>query len=473
MRLTLRCVVKTMPMVVGSLLWPLSPVWADNSPSIIRDAEVEAIVRSYTEPVFRAGGINPDLVTVRVLGDATINSFVTTGNRMFLQTGLIAQAKTPNMLIGVIAHESGHVAGGHIIRMGPELQKASVISMLGLALGVLAGAASGRGDVAVGAMAAGQEAAMKTYFSFSRANEGSADSFAMKALDASHQSTRGLLQFFEYLSGQEILAAANQDPYVRTHPLTTDRVEALRTHEAASPWSDVMDSPSAQARHDRMLAKLFAFLEPGPRTFQRYPATNTSVPARYARAIAYYRVGELNRALPLIDGLIQEAPTDPYFHELRGQMLLENGRLPDARLAYEQANRLAPNEPLIAISLAQVLVAINTPETLQQALPLLKVGLAREKDNPLGWRLLGQADNGLGDEAHARYALAEYAMLVGDYPQAVYHAKGALRGITSKDPAWLRLQDITDEAQQEIERLKSARSRLIEGRLVDDTLRRP
>lgn len=428
---------------------------ADDGPSIIRDAEIESILHSYSDPLFRAGGINPNLVTLRLLNEPTINSFVTTGNRMFIYTGLVLQAKTPNQLIGVIAHESGHVAGGHIIRLQPELEKASVLSLLSLAVGALAGVASGgRGDVAAGAMAAGQEATLKNFFSFSRSVEGSADAFAMKVLDASHQSARGLLEFFEYLEGQEALVTANQDPYIRTHPLTTERIDAVRNHVDSSPYSEVTDSPAAQARHDRMLAKLFGFLETTPRTLQRYPETDQSVPARYARSIAYFRIGEIDKSLPLINSLLKDSPNDPYFNELKGQMLFENGRLPEARVSYERAVHLAPNEQLIAISLAQVLVGIGKPDTFREAIPLLNEALAREHDNALGWRLLGSADAGLGDDAHATYALAEYAMLVGDYPQAAYQAKAALRQLPQKDPAWLRLQDISSEAERETDAMK-------------------
>lgn len=422
-------------------------------PSILRDAEIETIIRDYANPLFRAAGLPPDLVTIRLLNDSSLNAFVTSGNRMFIHSGLILRTETPGQLIGVIAHETGHIAGGHIARIGDEIEKAAITSLAALALGAAAGVATGSGDVGMATMALGQTVAQRNFFAFSRTQESSADAFAMKVLDATDQSAAGLLEFFEVLEGQEILASARQDPYVRTHPLTAERISALRHHvETAGARSAV---PSAeQALHDRMVAKLFAFLQPQGRTFQRYPETDESVAARYARSIAYFRRGQIDQALPLIDGLIAEYPQDPYFYELRGQMLVENGRVRDGLPSYQKAVELAPNQPLIAVSYGHALIESGEPAALDQARTVLSDALHDDPANAFAWRLLGMAAGRAGDEGGASYALAEYALRAGDPSQALYHAGKAERLVAQSDPRWLRIQDIEQEAQNRLERSK-------------------
>lgn len=419
--------------------------------SVLRDAEIEGIIRSYADPLFRAAGLPPDSIRIRILDDPTLNAFVTTGNRMFIHSGLLIKTETPNQLIGVIAHETGHIAGGHIARMGPEMEKAMITSLLATALGVVAGAAAGRADAGMAAMTLGGSLAQRTLFAFTRTQESSADAFAMKVLDATNQSAEGLLEFFRTLEGQELLVSAQQDPYVRTHPLTEDRIAAVQHHvDEKGPPPKI---PSTQqAEHDRMVAKLFAFLNTQGRTLQRYPVTDGSVAARYARAIAYYRRAEMAKALPEIDSLLKDYPNDPYFYELKGQMLVETARISEGLPAYRKAVALAPNEPLIAISYGHALVESSDPADLKEAQKILRAALAREPDHAFGWRLMGSAYGKAGDEARAAYALAEYALLTGDRSQARFQAEKAEKGIKQADPLWLRLQDIKNEAQQGEER---------------------
>lgn len=439
---------------MAMVLAPAGRALADaRGPSILRDAEIESIIRDYANPLFRAAGISPDLVSIRLLNDSSLNAFVTTGNRMFIHSGLIMRTETPGQLIGVIAHETGHIAGGHIARIGDEVEKAAITSLAALALGAAAGMATGNGDVGLATMALGQTVAQRNFFAFSRTQESSADAFAMKVLDATDQSAAGLLEFFEVLEGQELLASARQDPYVRTHPLTAERIAAVRHH--VEMRGDVPPVPSAeQARHDRMVAKLYAFLQPQARTFQRYPESDQSVAARYARAIAYFRRGQIDQALPVIDGLIGEYPDDPYFYELRGQMLVENGRVRDGLPSYRKALELAPGQPLIAVSFGHALVESGDAADLQRARTVLSDALHADPDNAFAWRLLGTAAGRAGDEGSAAYALAEYALRAGDPSQALYHAGKAERLVEQSDPRWLRIQDIEQEAQNRLERSK-------------------
>ncbi len=427
---------------------------AADRPSIIRDAEVERTIRDYANPLFRAAGIPPDSVRIRVLNDSTINAFVTTGNRMFIHSGLILKTERPSELIGVIAHEIGHIAGGHLARMGEEVENAGMTSLASLALGAALGLATGRGDVGMAAMSLGQQVALRNFFSYTRAQESSADQFALKVLDQTNQSAKGLLDFFEVLGDQEMLVTERQDPYVRTHPLTQDRVAAVRHH--VSPHSPPGGAPrAARARHDRMVAKLFGFLETQGRTLQRYPESDHSVAGRYARSVAYFRRGQLDQALPLIDGLIAEQPDDPYFHELKGQMLAENGRMAESAEAYRRAHALAPDEPLIALSLGHILVEQGTPESLADSEDVLRGVVRAEPDNAFAWRLLGSSYGHRGDETLASASMAEYALLSGDPEQAIYHAEKALTGMKQSDPNWLRLQDVRQEAQNRLERSRA------------------
>lgn len=416
--------------------------------SVLRDAEIETIIRSYADPLFRASGIPPESVRIRILDDPSLNAFVTTGNRMFIHSGLLIKTETPLQMIGVIAHETGHIAGGHIARIGPELEKAMMTSLLATALGVVAGAASGRADAGLAAMTLGSSVAERTFFAFSRTQESSADAFAMKVLDSSNLSAQGLLEFFETLRGQELLVSARQDPYVRTHPLTEDRIIAIEHHVEEKNIPARIPSQQ-QALHDRMVAKLSAFLNSQARTLQRYPLSDQSVAARYARSIAYYRRGDLAKSLPEIDSLIQDYPKDPYFHELRGQMLVESTRIDEGLPSYRKAVSLAPNAPLIGISYGHALVESSNPADWTEAQTVLRNALAREPDHAFGWRMLGTAYGKAGDETRAAYAMAEYALLTGDRSQARFQAAKAEKGLKQSDPLWLRLQDIKTQARPE------------------------
>lgn len=440
-------------LMLVSVAAPLTAAHAANGPSVIRDAEMERIIRDYANPLFRAAGIPPDSIRIRVLNDDGINAFVTNGNRMYINSGLLLRSETPDQLIGVIAHETGHIAGGHLARMGDEINQAGMTSLASMALGAALGLATGRGDVGMAAMSLGQQVAIRNFFAYTRAQESSADQFALKILDSTGQSAAGLLHFFETLGDQELLMTERQDPYVRTHPLTQERVTAVRHHVEATSGKNLGPTQD-RAAHDRLVGKLYGFLRSQGRTLDRYPDSDQSVAARYARAVAYFRRGDLATALPLIDGLIEEQPNDPFFHELKGQMLLEGGRLPESQQAYQKALDLAPDEPLIALSLGHVLVEQGTQDSLAASEPVLRGVVAREPGNAFAWRLLGTSYGQRGDASAASTAMAEHALLSGEPAQALYHAEKALEQVKQSDPHWLRLQDIRQEAQNRLERAR-------------------
>ncbi len=433
-------------------LMVVEPAVAQTRISLIRDAEIEATVRAYAAPLFAVAGLDPDAVQVYLVGDQRINAFVAGGQRLFLNTGLILRAKTPNQLSGVIAHETGHIAGGHLARLQDALSTASTTAIIAMLLGIAAAALSGDGKAAGAAVVGGVSLAQRNLLYYNRGQESSADQAGLSYLDRTGQSARGLLEFFDVLEQQELMSAVRQDPYLRSHPLTRERVEAVRDHVRRSRHSNAVDPPELQARHDRMLAKLRGFLQPPSETLRQYPATDASVPARYARAIAYYRIPDLGRAMPEIDRLIAEFPGDPYFHELKGQVLFESGRVREAEAPYREALRLAPSEYLIRASLAQVLLERNRNELVAEAKALLNEAVRHETRNASFWRSLAIAYGREGDIGMAALALAEQASASNRNRTAVQQAGRALGILPRGSPAWLRAEDLQAEARRAVKR---------------------
>ena len=420
---------------------------ADASPNFIRDAEAENTLRMLATPIFQAAGLDPQAVTLNIILDPSLNAFVAGGQNMFFHTGLLTRVETPRQLIGVIAHETGHIAGGHLSRMENTISDTMPVAILGVLLGAAVGAASGRGEAATAIALGSQDIATRNILSFSRMQEASADQAGIKFLDMTQQSARGMLEFMELLGDQELLISIKQDPYVRTHPLTRDRVAAFREAVQKSPWSDQPTRPEFEEPFRRMRAKLFAYLQPPIRTFQRYKETDTAIDARYARAIAAYRKPDLNMALPLMDGLIAERPADPYFYEMKAQMLFENARGGESIPVYKQAVALLPENALIRIELAQAEVEQDDPVLLADAETNLTSALEKERENAEGWRQLGIVYGKKGDEGMASYAMAEDALLEGRPKDAIYLANKAERLLKKGGPIWLRLQDIKERAE--------------------------
>lgn len=436
--------------LVLALVAPVSPASAQQTArrSFIRDAEVENTIRAFSTPLFQAAGLDPEAVRIHLLVDPSLNAFVAGGQNMFFHTGLLVRSEHPGQLIGVIAHETGHISGGHLIRIQDAVGNASTEALMGMLLGAALGAASGRGDLGAAVMMGSQEVAVRNLMAFSRTQEGSADQAGMSFLDSTGQSAKGFLEFFEILGDQELLVAARQDPYVRTHPLTRDRVANVRDHVAKSPYTNVPARPEFVEMHRRMRAKLFAFLEPPVRTYQRYKDTDNSLESRYARAIASYRKPDMDTALPLVDALIAERPKDPYFWELKGQMLFENGRGGEALEPYRQSVKLLPDNALLRVGLAQVEVEQEDSALLADAKANLNKALQSEPENHSAWRLLAIAHGRLGEEGMAAYAMAEQALLEGKLTDAAYHAGKAERLLPRAGPTWLRIQDIKERATQ-------------------------
>ncbi len=446
MRLRIVLTVLCLVLIAGAG-WP-QRVRAQDQLSFIRDAEIESIIRTWWTPILGDAGLDPQAVHIYLVNDPRLNSFVAGGQNLFINTGTLIRSASPNQIIGIIAHETGHIAGGHLARSEQAMHNSTIAGIIAMAAGAAAAAASHSPDAGAAAVLGGAGVSERSFLNFSVAQEASADHAALTFLDRTHQSARGLLEFFQILEQEELLSGEREDPYLRTHPLTRDRVTYVRDHVDHSPWSGAPDPPAWIAMHQRMKAKLDAFLNPPAQILAKYKADDTSVPARYARAIAYYRIPELKQALALIDGLIAQAPNDPYFHELKGQMLFENGRVKEALAPYQRAVELKPDNALLKIELSQVELESSDPALVPKAMTLLNNASAFEGENGDLWRLLAIAYGRSGNMGMMALSLAEQGMANGNYNEARQQAARAIK-MLPPGAQRQRAQDIADDARRE------------------------
>jgi predicted Zn-dependent protease len=415
---------------------------------IIRDAEIEQLLRDYAQPILRAAGLAKQNVRVVVLSDRSFNAFVMDGRHIFINAGALFDAKTANEVIGVFAHETGHLAGGHLQRLREQLasaQTAGIVALLaGVGAAVAASRAGGGGDVGMAAILAPQSAILRSVLAYVRTQEDQADHAGVKFLNATGQSPKGMVDLFKRLSNEVLFNSRYIDPYMQTHPMPADRVAALETLAKTSPYWDRKDPPELQLRHDLMRAKLSGFLEKPDTVARRYPASDHSLPARYARAISTYRHSDLRQAVVQIDGLIQAQPNNPYFYELKGQALLEGGHPAEAVAPMRQAAQLSHSNPLIEIMLAQALNATNNPKLAEEAVALLRTAIAREPESPDAYAQLAVAYGRKGDLANADLASAQAAFVRGDLKTARQLATRAKTRLPIGSPAWVRADDIVN-----------------------------
>ncbi len=414
--------------------------------SLLRDTEIEGDIHRMMTPVWKAAGLDPDAVHVYLVSDNSINSFVAAGQNIFINSGLLLRADTPNQLIGVLAHETGHIAGGHLYKGAEAMHNASIEEIIAMAAAVaatVAGRGTGGGSALLGAAGVGQRA----YLGFSVTQEATADHAAMNYLDATHQSARGLLQFFEKLQSEEMLLGEHEDPYLIDHPLTQERIDYVRDHVERSPYSNASDPPAFVEMLKRIKVKLAAFTESPGTTLGKYPEQDRSPLARYARAIAYYRMPELQKALAVIDGLIRDYPSDPYYRELKGQMLFENGHVADAVGPYEQAMRLDPSAPLLRIELAQVYIENHNPAQNKLAIAYLSDALRNEDKDVDAWHFLATAYGRNNQMGMAALSLAEEALAADNKHNALAESSRALHLLPQGSAERARAQQIQSQAK--------------------------
>lgn len=416
---------------------------------IVRDTEIEQLLRDYAAPILRAAGLAKQNVKVVIINDRAFNAFVMDGRHIFINAGALFDAKTPNEIIGVLAHETGHMAGGHLSRLREQLaraQTASIIAMLAGVGAMVAGARSGSdsGNIGAAAILAPQSAIQRSLLAYVRTQEDQADHAGVKFLNASGQSPQGMVELFKRLSNDMLFNSRYVDPYMQSHPMPADRVAALETQGRSSPYWGRKDPPELQARHDLARAKLSGFLDRPDTVARRYPLGDHSLPARYARAISTYRHSDLRQAVAQMDALIAAQPSNPYFHELKGQALLEGGRPAEAVAPLRQAVQLSNNAPLIQVMLAQALNATNNPKVAEEAVGLLKIAISREPDLPEAHTQLAMAYGRKGDLANADLASAQAAFSRGDIVTARQLAARAKSRLPVGSPAWVRADDIVN-----------------------------
>jgi predicted Zn-dependent protease len=418
-------------------------------PPVLRDTEAEQLLRDYTRPILRVAGLEKQNIQVVIINDNVFNAFVADGRRIFVNYGAIMQSETPNQLIGVLAHETGHLAGGHLAKLRQQLAQAQtqmVIAML-LGAGALVAGAKGGGDngltnAGAAAISAPQELIRRSLLSYQRQQEENADRAGVKFLNATGQSAKGMYNTFKRFTDESLFAARGADPYAQSHPMPADRVAALEEIARSSPYWDKKDDPALQLRHDMVRAKISAFMERQDTVYRRYPLSDTSLPARYAHAIATYRHGDLRNALAQIDALIQLQPANPYFYELRGQALLEAGKPAEAIAPLRKAVQLSNNAPLIEMLLGQALVGTDNSAYSAEAIAILRAAVSRETEAPLGYMQLAMAYGRKGDYAEADLASAQAAYLRGDNKTARDLASRAKTRFAIGTPGWVKADDI-------------------------------
>jgi len=423
------------------------PAAAQGNMPVIRDTEIEQLLRDYTQPILKVAGLGSQNIKVVIINNRTFNAFVMDGKRIFVNSGALMEAQTPNQIIGVLAHETGHIAGGHLSRLRDELANAQTMAIIGMLLGIGAmvaggGGGSGAGQAGAAAIAGSQHAALRTVLSYQRSQEEQADRAAVKFLNATGQSAKGMYDTFKRMADQLMFTARYADPYAQSHPMPAERVAALTEIAKESRFWDKKDPAELQLRHDMMRAKISGFMEPPATVMRRYPQNDNSLPARYARAISTYKHGNLQTAIAQIDALIAQHPSNPYFYELKGQALLESGRGAEAVAPLRRAVQMVPNAPLIQIMLGQALVSTNNPANAEEAIAMLRNSLAREPEAPAGYQQLAMAYGRKGDLAQADLASAQAAFYRGDIKTARELAARAKTRFPVGSPGWVRADDI-------------------------------
>ncbi len=454
LRLVLRTKISKLTAVATAAALAMAPLPAfaqqEQGPKVLRDTESEQLLRDYTRPVLRAAGLEKQNIQVVIINDRAFNAFVADGHRIFVNYGALMQSETPNQIIGVLAHETGHLAGGHLAKMHEQLARAQTQMIIAMLLGAGAMAVGARGgnsdnglvNAGAAAVSAPQEIIRRSLLSYQRQQEENADRAAVKFLNATGQSAKGMYETFRRFTNDSLFASYGADPYVQSHPMPAERVAALEQMARTSPYWDKKDDPALQMRHDMMRAKISAFMERQDTVYRRYPPSDTSMPARYAHAISTYLHGDLRSALVLIDGLIEAQPANPYFYELRGQALLEGGKPAEAIAPLRKAVQLSNHAPLIEMLLGQALVGTDNRAYSEEAIAILRAAVARETEAPLGFTQLAMAYAKKGDYADADLASAQAAYLRGDNKTARDLASRAKTRFAIGTPGWVKADDI-------------------------------
>ncbi len=408
----------------------------------VRDAELEALLRDYATPILRAANIRSQSVRIYIVPERSFNAFVADGNRIFVNLGVITESDTPNEVIGVLAHEAGHIAGGHLARLRAQIANARAAAIVAAVLAAGAGIAAQDPSIGQAAILGGQHIIGRTVLGYQRTEERAADRAAINYLNATQQSPRGLVRTFQRLADQALMSVRNVDPYAQTHPLPRDRVATLEELARQSPYYDKPDPPELQARHDLARAKIIG-LTSHPSTVQRrYPSSDRTLPAVYARSLAQVRTGDYRNGMAGLDSLLNAAPNYPYFWEAKGDALSRAGRPQDAIAPLQRAVSLAPNDPGLKVTLATALIASGNQANLDQAVRNLLQVTTRDPDHGQAFEQLALAYGRLNRVPDAELATAQAYFARGDVKGAHHFAARARQGFANGSPGWLKAQDI-------------------------------
>nr|WP_247892625.1 M48 family metalloprotease [Azospirillum melinis] len=437
-------VVAIMSVCLMSLVWGAPPASAQrrSEMQILSDAETDHIIRKMARPIFQAAGIDPDSVQILLINDPTVNAFVAGGQNIFIHTGLLLDVDNADQLLGVIAHETGHISGGHLVRGAEAMDNAFLASLLGMGLGIAGGLASRNAGAGAAGVMLGQHLAERNYLSFSRTQEASADQAGLSFLEQSGISAKGMETFLEKLGVNDPLMNDRDAGYRLTHPLTRERIDAVKAFVARSRYSNAQLPSATEADLRRVQAKLYGYLDPRG-ALVRYKVNDPSPAARYGRAYAYFRQGDVKQATPLVDGLIADEPKNPYLYEMKGDLMLQTGRAPDAVAPYRKAVEMAGSDAgTIRVSLAHALLEQHDPRLADEALKNLQIASKGKAQSAFLWRLTAQAWSMKKNDGMVAYATAEEALARGDMPMAKAQAERAERMLPAGSPGWLRAQDI-------------------------------
>lgn len=422
-------------LVVLLALVPVTRATAQGIP-LIRDDEIEQLVTDYARPILRAAGLEQGSVQMRLVNNKQFNAFVLDGRNVFIHIGVLMNAETPNQVIGVIAHEVGHIDGAHVAAMRSRLQREQTRLLLLRVLGIGAAIAAKSGEAVV----AGDEIIVRGFLAERRAQESAADQAGLRYLNTTRQSGRGMIETFEKLGQQNMGFGAN--PYLLSHPTERARIAQLREVAERSPHFNQKDPPELQERHDLMRAKLHGFTSPAQDVSRIYPQTNNSLAARYARAISSNCSGNCARNIPLVDALLKERPNNPFFWELKGHLLAREARYAEAVPHLRKAVQVGGNKvPLIRMELAKTLIELNDPRQLDEAIRILEVALETNEEAG-SFDMLARAYYGRNQVAEANLATARGLMARGDRKQAIIMARRAQAGLSPGSRAWLKADDI-------------------------------
>jgi len=424
---------------------------------LIRDSEIEELLSDYARPIFRAANLSTQNVNIHIVSSTIFNAFVVDGQNMFVNVGAITNSKTPNQLIGVIAHEAGHIRGGHLARLKVQMSRmqsaALIVNLLGI--GAMVGGAVGGGkgndvgEAGAALLYGGTNIIQRSLLSYRRGEEFAADQAAVEFLNQTHQSARGMLETFRYFADQSLASVASINPYIQTHPMPQERIAQLENLAVSGPYYKEKDSPQLQFRHDMARAKLEAFMsKTNPRYVMRlYPESDQTLPARYARAITLNFTSGIKASIPALDALIAEQPDNPYFHELKGQFLLESGQVDAAVSPLRKAVSLAPEAGLMRVMLGQALLSTNDDTVLKEAISHLQKALVKEKQSVIGYRNLSIAYGRLNKIPEAQLAAAQAAFFEGNADFAKVHAQRAIQVFPEGSPNWVKANDIIRDVE--------------------------